>query len=114
MPTLSALALPTDNPERVAQLRLKLEEYRSRHEAYQAPELQIKTIMKTVVLDRLLQEGRVQRTPLAGELAERFGSAFSQAAFANAWAVIGDYCATGGTQNRGGTGLPPVVKEVMP
>lgn len=98
---------PTD-PARLEQLRRKLDEYTNRYNLYRAPELQMHTICKIAVLERLLQKGSVDVTELAIELSGKFGSGFNSAAFENACEVIEDYATTGGAKTVRGTGLPRV------
>jgi hypothetical protein len=100
------LTLPADNPVRIGQLTAKLEEYRRRFDPHKAPELQMHLLMKTILLDTLLQHGAVETGPLSDRLAAQFGVAFNLRVFADACAVIADYCTTGGERVRGGTGLP--------
>lgn len=102
----AVLTLPTDNPVRIAQLTAKLEEYRRRFDPHKAPELQMHLLMKTILLDTLLQHGAVETGPLSDRLAARFGASFNLRVFADACAVIADYCTTGGERVCGGTGLP--------
>ncbi len=100
------LTLPTDNAVRIAQLTAKLEEYRRRFDPHKAPELQMHLLMKTILLDTLLRHGRVETGSLSERLAARFGASFSLRVFADACAVISDYCTSGGEHVCGGTGLP--------
>ena len=112
--TVPRIALPADNPTRLAQLRAKLVEYQGRVLPSQAPEAQMGSLCKVLVLHRLLQDGHLDPAGLCCELAARFESSFNPRAFDNACRVIADYCVTGGAHNHGGTGLPEVRQEEPP
>jgi len=101
------ITLPSD-PKRITQLKIKLLEYQRRFDPYKAPELQMGTICKMVVLERLLKEGKINAGDLSKEMAKTYGSGFNEGAFLNACSVIEDYCLTGGANVNGGTGLPSV------
>ena len=98
------IELPDDETHK-QQLRDKLEEYRGRLRPYRAPELQMSTICKIAVVERLLKDGRVVTWDLSRELATTYGSGFDGNDFRSACGVIEDYCKTGGQNLRGGTGL---------
>lgn len=98
------LFLPEDETRRV-QLRQKLGEYKARFKPYQAPELQMGTICKITVLERLLQDEEVDTWGLCLEMRETYGSGFDPDKFGVACGVIDDYCKTGGQNAIGGTGL---------
>lgn len=89
----------------IQQLRFKLEEYQKRYNPYHAPELQMDTICKIQVLERLLRDGSVNTYELSKELYDIYGSSLNGNSFNSACAVINDYCVTGGKQTNGGTGL---------
>lgn len=101
------LVLPEDKV-RVEQLRKKLEEYKQRADPYRAPELQMGTVCKIAVLERLLQDTTVDTWQLSLEMEETYGSGFDPWKFGTACGVIADYCNTGGQDVIGGTGLPDV------
>lgn len=98
------IVLPKDE-SLIQQLRLKLEEYKKRYNPYRSPELQMDTICKTQVLERLLRDGSVNTHELSKELYDTYGSSLGGNSFNDACAVIADYCMTGGKQTNGGTGL---------
>ena len=91
--------------ERVQQLRKKLAEYKVRVDSFRAPELQMDTICKKTVLERLLRDGQVNTWELSREMLKTYGSGFDPWAFNNACGVVEDYCKTGG-QNVFGGRLP--------
>ena len=99
--------LPSDE-KRVNQLKKKLVEYEQRFlkNQYKAPEQLMDTICKIAVLGTLLQDGKVTTWELSRELTATYGEGFSVSRFQNACTVIKDYCATGGKNVPGGTGLP--------
>lgn len=101
---MEKLLLP-DNETRKKQLQIKLFEYKKRISPYRAPEMQMSTICKISVLERLLKDGQVDTEELSREMFEVYGSGFSVHAFNNACGVIDDYCKTGGKNTHGGTGL---------
>lgn len=102
------ITLPYDETL-IARLRLKLEEYKKRYDIYHAPESQMDTIMKTEVLERILEARKIKTFDLARELEEKFGSSYSARHFNRACSVIQDYITTGGDPKKhGGTGLPNV------
>ena len=101
------IVLPSDLKRR-EQLERKLLEYKGRLDPYKAPELQMNTICKIVVLERLLKEGKINTEHLQEEMVKTYGSGFSEGAFLNACNVIEDYCLTGGTNTQGGTGLSAI------
>lgn len=98
------IVFPEDET-RKQQLRAKLVEYQGRMNPYRAPEMQMDTICKMVVLERLLRDGQVKTWDLSREMAETYGSGFDGNAFGNACGVIEDYCKTGGQNIHSGTGL---------
>ena len=98
------IVLP-ENETHKTQLRRKLEEYKGRVKPFRAPELQMDTIYKMTVLERLLRDGQVNTWELSREIAKTYGSDFDGHAFNNACGVIEDYCETGGQNTNGGTGL---------
>ncbi|MDP3779448.1 MAG: hypothetical protein Q8R30_05405 [bacterium] len=98
------LVLPEDKM-RVEQLRKKLEEYKQRADPYRAPELQMGTVCKTAILERLLRDMVVDTWQLCLEMKETYGSGFDPQKFGVACGVIADYCNTGGRNTTGGTGL---------
>lgn len=87
-------------------LRSKLEEYRGRLHLYRDPELQMSTICKIAVLERLLMDREVNTWELSMEMSNIYGTGFSVNDFNKACGVIDDYCKTGGQNVSGGTGLP--------
>jgi hypothetical protein len=96
-----------DDPAKQAQLQAKLQEYKARIDRWAAPELQMDTICKIAVLEKVLKsEGEVYLPELADEMMAKYGSGFNHYSFNNACSVISDYCLTGGQKTRGGTGLP--------
>ena len=97
------IVLPTDKT-REQQLRGKLAEYKGRMDLYRAPELQMDTICKIAVLERLLRDSQVNTWELSQEMAETYAS-FDVKTFNNTCGVIKDYCETGGQNTHGGTGL---------
>lgn len=98
------IVLPKDET-RKQQLRDKIMEYAGRMHPYRAPELQMDTICKIAVLERLLNDSRVNTWELSHEMANTYGSGFDANAFNRACGVIEDYCKTGGENLHGGTGL---------
>ncbi|MBI1975038.1 MAG: hypothetical protein HYS57_01605, partial [Parcubacteria group bacterium] len=105
--TKSPVIVLPDDETRKQQLRDKLTQYKGRVHPYRAPELQMNmdTICKIAVLERLLCDGQVSTWDLSREMAKTYGSGFDVNAFNNACGVIEDYCKTGGQNLRGGTGL---------
>lgn len=101
--TESPVIVLPDDETRKQQLRDKLAEYKGRMHPYRAPELQMGTICKIAVLERLLADGKVVTWDLSREMAETYG--FNVNDFKNACGVIEDYCKTGGKNLHGGTGL---------
>jgi len=93
------------NEARRLQLAKKLEEYRGRLNSLRAPEVQMDTICKITVLERLLRDGLVNTWELSREMATNYGLGFDAHYFTNACGVIEDYCKTGGTTISDGTGL---------
>lgn len=98
------IVLPKNEARRV-QLQRKLEEYKKRENPLHAPELQMDTICKVAILERLLRDGRVNTWNLAQELFATYGSGFRLGAFNSGCGVIEDYCKTGGKNVSCGTGL---------
>ena len=98
------ILLPNDET-RKQQLRDKLVEYKKRMHPYAAPELQMDTICKIAVLERLLRDGQVNILDLSWEMTETYKLGFDINAFNKACGAIEDYCNTGGVHTRGGTGL---------
>ena len=94
------ITLPSDS-ELKEKLQRKLEEYGTRILTYQPPRLQMDTVCKMIILERLLCEGWVDTRELSMEMARIFGSGFDPRAFTNACGVIKDYCKTGGQKNPG-------------
>ena len=78
-------------------LRGKLEEYRARlfRNRLVAPEIQMDTICKIAIVEKLLIDGCVE-SHLAWDLNEKYGSGFSRREFDVAMRVIADYVTTGG------------------
>lgn len=99
--------LPEDTV-RVRQLQKKLEEYKQRIHPYRAPELQMGTVCKIAVLEKLLQDKVVDIWQLCLAMEKTYGSGFDPNKFGIACGVIDDYCSTGGENTTGGTGLPNV------
>jgi len=99
------IVLPSEKRE---QLEKKLLEYKERLDPYKAPELQMDTLCKIEVLKRLLKEGTINAEDLKKEMAQTYGSGFSEGTFLNACNVIEDYCLTGGANMKGGTGLSAI------
>jgi len=89
----------------VAMLGSKLAEYRLRYDPGHHPGMQMGTVCKIAVLERLLEKKKVKTWDLSLELAEKYGSHFDEDDFNNACAVIKDYCKTGGKNVHGGTGI---------
>lgn len=102
--TSPVIKFPTD-PERQAQLRRKLEEYKSRLESRQFPESQSELGYRVTILETLLANQEVNTWNLSRELASKFKDDFDVRAFERSCAVIDDYCQTGGQHVCGGTGL---------
>lgn len=98
------IVLPADET-RKQRLRDKLTEYKGRRHPYRHPELQMDTVCKITVLERLLRDGQVNTWDLSREMVKTYGSGLDINAFNNACGVIKDYCETGGQNLRGGTGL---------
>lgn len=99
------LVLPEDEA-RKQQLQRKLEEYKGRFDPYRTPELQMGTICKATILERLLRDTMVNTWELCLEMMGTYGSGFDSYKFDVACGVINDYCKTGGKHAVGGTGLP--------
>ena len=87
-------------------LERKLEEYRLRNSAgrYKDPNADMDAVLKAEVLERVLKSP-VDAWALSREMAQKYGNAYSPEVFANACAVIDEYCKTGGKGIEGGTGL---------
>jgi len=102
----NVLELPKD-PTRVVQLKQKLEEYRERfaQECKDGrPDFYIwDSICKIAVLRTLLQDESIDLNMVREKLVEEHGEAVSRLRIA--FRVIADYCATGGANVFGGTGL---------
>lgn len=103
--------LPMDEV-RKQQFRDKLTEYKGRMHPYCAPEMQMNTICKINVMERLLRDGQVNTWELSREMVETYGN-IDVNEFNNACDIIDDYCKTGGANIHGGTGLknPPVMSS---
>jgi len=116
------LRLPADE-HRVRQLEAKKTEYEERlakqsaREPYRHPDLAQDpgTRIRLAILSRLLEAKEVPTWTFSLELASQsegivavLGPKGFEEAFNCSAAVINDYCETGGTQVRGGTGLPEV------
>lgn len=101
------IKLPTD-PTRQNQLKEKLQEYKQRlkNNAHRHPQLQMGTICKLAILERLLEKKEVKTWDLSRELAEKYPESYKPHMFDSACAVIDDYCLTGGKNVHGGTSLP--------
>ena len=100
----NVIILPAD-PERVARLRAKLEEYEFRYHSYAPPEPRSSIYYKLNILQRLLKDGQVK----AWEMFEALTVDNSDlTAFSAAFDVIEDYCLTGGVNLYGGV-LPRAV-----
>lgn len=97
------ITLP-DNSAHIEQLRKKLYEYRGRIKRHR----RTSTCHKEFILARLLENIAVDTLQLREIMIGEFGSSFSQDEFENACIVIEDYCATGGLNVEGGTGLPEI------
>ena len=91
---------------RVEQLEKKLEAYKGILDPWCPPELQMDTIYKITVLERLLRDGEVNAWELCLEMIDTYGSGLDVYKFNVACGVIDNYCKTGGKGNTGGTGLP--------
>lgn len=87
-------------------LRYKLEEYEGRLYIFRHPDVQMNTICKIAVLERLLRDREINTWKLSIEMANIHGSDFSVHDFNHACGVADDYCKTGGKNVCGGTGLP--------
>lgn len=98
------IVLPEDEARR-EQLRQKLEEYRTRIEPHKAPEMQMDTICKIAVLERLLRDSQVNTWDLSREMVEIYGPGLDAHTFNVACGVVADYIKTGGANLHGGTGL---------
>lgn len=109
---LPIIVFPTDET-RQQQLRNKLVEYRGRIHPYLAPERQMDTICKIVILERLLHDGRVNTGELSREMAKTHESSFDVNLFNNACHVIEDYCKTGGQNVYSGMGKKRVCKNLQ-
>lgn len=66
---------------------------------------QMDTVFKIVLLQRLLINGSISGWNIMKELAGHFGRKFNAQQYNQAFAVITDYCQTGGAKVKGGTGL---------
>jgi len=108
----SRIVLPPDKYTQKV-LRDKLEEYESRlnrrkRELFTHSESFIRAnlhaIYKHAILERLLKEGEIDTFSFSLEL-QRLHGFFDILNYADAVAVINDYCTTGGRNVRGGTGL---------
>lgn len=116
------IELPADNPERRAQLERKLEEYKERVKNYldglgdsanfMAPEAIHESLgsmpYRIYILERLLQDGKIETWSLSKEMAARFDGqckSFYTYQFDKACSVIKDYVETGGQKLFNGTGL---------
>lgn len=98
------IVLPNDEM-RKRQLEDKLKEYKGRKDPHRHPALQMDTICKIEVLERLLRDGKVVTWDLSREMAKTYGDSLDVDALDNACFVIEDYCKTGGKSIDGGTGL---------
>lgn len=92
--------------ERKAQLAAKLAEYQGRLESM--PDYRLDTMHKVYVLQRLLEDGRIQPADLEAQIAEDLGPDFSRELFETAWLVMKGYCQDEGRNISGGTGLPKI------
>ena len=99
------ITLPQDE-QLVARLRRKLVEYHGRLELDERGHARsLGSVYKTLVLERLLKDGRVCVDELKLEV-ERLLGDLDYRRFRNACLVIEDYATTGGKLTIGGTGLP--------
>ncbi|OGZ20805.1 MAG: hypothetical protein A2654_00235 [Candidatus Nealsonbacteria bacterium RIFCSPHIGHO2_01_FULL_43_31] len=105
IPKEAPIIVLTEDATRKKQLENKLKEYKGRMDPYRAPEMQMGTICKIAVLERLLRDGQVNVWDLSVEMAKTYGSGFGTREFNVACAVMEDYCKTGGKNLSGGTGL---------
>lgn len=99
------ITLPYDE-NLIIRLELKLQEYKKRYEIHRAPELQMDTIFKIVILEKLLLEWEVRTWDIAREWVKNNPSLCDGDAFNNACGVIRGYAENGGENLVGGTGLP--------
>ncbi len=66
---------------------------------------QIDTVYKLVILEQLLTKGAISGWIIIDQMKKLFGPRFKALQFETAFAVIIDYCRTGGARVKGGTGL---------
>jgi len=104
-PKEALIIVLTEDETRKKQLQNKLKEYKGRMDPHRAPELQMGTICKIAVLERLLRDRRVNTWDFSKEMVDIYGSGFRMREFNVACAVMEDYCKTGGANLSGGTGL---------
>jgi hypothetical protein len=92
-----------DDPARVEDLKLKLEEYRNRLEKQKGGKLD--TVYKAAILGSLLSSGEIKSEDIAKELSD-LHNGINRKDFENAVAVINDYIKTGGKlTSKPGMGL---------
>ncbi len=120
------ITLPAGNQARVAQLAVKLEEYRERllfaHErlkgsiGYMAPEVLVEEYSqhpyRVFILERLLRDGKIDIWAVAKEMKKwmpkELDTDYFFPYFRRSCGVIEEYAKNGGQNLRGGTGLPKV------
>lgn len=104
MSSTYVIKLPKDK-ELVKNLQKKLKEYKKRLKEKFSDLYRIDAICKIAVLEPLLQNGIVDTKNLLAELKRGTPGFEPGDRLDNAYAVIKDYCETGGMNNHGGTGL---------
>lgn len=109
---INTLIIPED-PEHVARLGAKLDEYIARDSKDDTipPEQKMDTVCKRAILAALVNEGSVNYDSMRTGLQSNFGSGFDISAFDNAWRVVEDYVKTGGKNATRGTGFPAAAKR---
>lgn len=118
------IVLPRKNTKLVTQLRLKLEEYKTRLEEAKKnlankkstdqsnkmlnELMAIDSAYKIIVLGQLLWKGEVIFDDIEQKLRQRTKDRFSHLHLDDVFDVIESYCKDGGRGVRGGTGLPEI------
>ena len=100
----SKIVLP-ENPERIARLKAKLQEYKERIEKKGGKDSRLSA--RVEVLKELLEKGSVDPAEM---IAKAGGDVIYQANLEDAIEIVQDYVKTGGQNLHGGTGLPNLEK----
>lgn len=94
--TVELLRKPTDSGV-LDLLAFKINQYASRLNPSAPPEQQLDTVYKKAIATQVLVQGVVSKEEMRKQMLKKYGEGcFDEEAFENAWAVIRDYCLTGG------------------